>query len=326
MSNNITEGGVTDGSTPKSGFPFGGGATYGNIIRGGDLTADTVGALASALLLCEPGQTIFIPGDAHLDFTARIYLDQLCPLRVPAGVTIASDRGLEGSPGALLSCDCIDMDSIFQTEGSDVRLSGFRLRGPAVGSRYDEHWKRSRDGSVGFYELPTQRGIVCRHDCVLDNLQICGFSHAGVLVEEGTANVSCSSISDCVRNGLGYGVCVRSFAIIHRNIFGANRHSVACTGEIGSGYRCVENIFTDQAHSHTVDVHRDAESGSGGSSIDIRNNCFSHSETSHPCVRLRAIPSELCRIQYNWFQNYGSTENAVVVNSLVRLEDNKVGT
>ena len=40
---------------------------------------------------------VFIPGDTEIDLTARIYIEQLV-LEVPAGVTLAGDRGQDGSP------------------------------------------------------------------------------------------------------------------------------------------------------------------------------------------------------------------------------------
>ena len=329
MSTSTSEAGEVYGAEALPGLPFGGGPTYDRIVTAGDatVTVTSVGDLIACLPDLSPGSCVFIPGSACLDFTANHYGDKLPPLVVPAGVTVASDRGHDGSPGALLVSDDVSLSAFFETGGDGCRFTGFRLRGPARGE-YFEHWRRTTGGGApGYYALPTLRGIVCGHSTtVIDNLLLSEFSHAGILVASGDCNISASHIAGCRRKGLGYGITVRqASAIIHRNIFGENRHSIASTGEPGSSYRVRNNLFVAQGSSHTVDVHKDASTSAAGDSIDVQSNCFSH-PAAHPAVYLRALPTGLCLVRRNWFQNYhASGVKAVRVNTIARVDDNKVG-
>jgi len=64
----------------------------------GDYTVGKLDALLDALSKAKAGQVVFIPGETEIDLTSRIYIEQLV-LEVPVGVTLAGNRGQDGSKG-----------------------------------------------------------------------------------------------------------------------------------------------------------------------------------------------------------------------------------
>jgi hypothetical protein len=73
--------------------PVGGGAGYTGIITGGDYICATGAEFLAALSKVSSGDVIFVPSAASIDLTGSY------DIRVPAGVTIASDRGSGDSAG-----------------------------------------------------------------------------------------------------------------------------------------------------------------------------------------------------------------------------------
>lgn len=98
--------GAVYGARPDKRGPIGGGEGYTQIVTGGDHVAKDLEALLKALSEAAKGQVVFIPGNVEIDLTARIYIEKLV-LEVPEGVTLAGDRGHQGSPGALLASDAL---------------------------------------------------------------------------------------------------------------------------------------------------------------------------------------------------------------------------
>jgi len=140
--------GKTYGAKPDERGPIGGGEGYRRIVTEGDYTVKTLDALLDALSKAEAGQTVFVPGETEIDLTARIYIEQLV-LEVPAGVTLAGDRGLNGSEGAMLTSDALKTPVMIRAAGPDVRITGLRIRGPNR-KRYIEHHNRAfRKGGGG---------------------------------------------------------------------------------------------------------------------------------------------------------------------------------
>src|SRR3972149_6705845 len=92
--------GVVYGAKPDERGPIGGGEGYRNIVSGGDFTAKDLESLVEALSKAKQGQVVFIPGETEVDLTTHIYIAQLV-LEIPAGVTLAGDRGRGGCQGAL---------------------------------------------------------------------------------------------------------------------------------------------------------------------------------------------------------------------------------
>lgn len=130
--------GTIYGAQPDERGPIGGGAGYTEIVTSGDYTVREPDDLVAALAAAGPGQVVFIPGDVEMDLTALIYVEDLV-LEIPGGVTLASDRGHNGSKGALLTNDALDAPNMISTLGPDVRVTGLRLRGSNPKQYLDHH-------------------------------------------------------------------------------------------------------------------------------------------------------------------------------------------
>lgn len=238
--------------------PVGGGAGYdtdgGYSLTGGPhiwhagmagitCTATTYSGLSSCLASATSGSVVFIPGGTTIDFT------NLNNIPVPAGVTVASDRGYAGSNGANLikmstSGGWDSADGIFSTNGRFARITGFNFTGPQTSKSYDASCSAYPHGVMAFH-----------YGAEIDNNEIAGFGGGGILVE-GTAYTytphdSGSSLTYIHNNyihdnhcyGYGYGVAMgyNSTVVAHANSFNANRHHIATDNYIGDSYEAAWN-------------------------------------------------------------------------------------
>ena len=310
--------------------PIGGGVGYVNSVSSGDLTATTLEELIEALKKVEAGQVVFIPGDTEIDLTTFVYIEQLV-LEVPSGVTLAGNRGADGSPGALLYSDDLNTRVMIRAMGPKVRITGLRLRGPNT-KRYLDHHKRAfgpgGDGHAYYYKFPTQYGIITESEGLeVDNCEISGFGHAGISVRAGEGHhIHHNFIHHCQYNGLGYGISHDEAAsIIEYNLFDWNRHSIAGTGRPGCSYIARHNIVLENALSHCFDMHggRAREDGTdiAGTDIAIHNNTF---YASTPSVAITGVPQEPCEIYHNWFVKC-PPKRVVITDGNTEVSDNAYG-
>jgi hypothetical protein len=293
------------------------GPGYVNVATKGDYTVRDLDALVDALFKAKAGQTVFIPGDTEIDLTARIYIDQLV-LDVPEGVTLAGERGHNGSKGALLTSDALKTSVMIRATGPDVRITGLRIRGPNP-KRYLDHHSRSfgpgGGGHAYYYKFPTSNGIVTRYPRLeVENCEVSGFSHAGVYLAAGDGHhIHHNYIHHCQYQGLGYGISHDiASSLIEYNLFDWNRHSIAGTGRPGCSYVARHNVQLDTSLSHCFDMHggRDRKDGTdiAGTSIEIYNNTFRAPQTP---VVIRGVPQEKCEIYHNWFVRHSDAKQAV---------------
>ena len=320
--------GIVYGAKADERGPIGGGTGYVNIVTKGDYTAKNLDALLDALSKAKSGQTIFIPAETEIDLTARIYIEQLI-LEVPEGVTLAGDRGHNGSKGAMLTSDALKTPVMIRAAGPEVRITGLRIRGPNP-KRYLDHHRRSfGEGGGGheyYYKFPTSNGITTEYPCLkVDNCEISGFSHAGVyLINADGHHLHHNFIHHCQYQGLGYGVCHNTASsLIEYNLFDWNRHSIAGTGRPGCSYIARHNIELGVSLSHCFDMHggRDRKDGTdiAGTSIEIYNNTFRAPQT--PIV-IRGVPQEKCDVHHNWFLKHKDAEHAVRASDRTQVFDN----
>ncbi|HEO72557.1 MAG TPA: hypothetical protein ENN80_14970, partial [Candidatus Hydrogenedentes bacterium] len=294
------------GAKPDERGPIGGGEGYTNTVAEGRYTVADLEALREALAKATAGDTVFIQGNVEIDLTTLVYIEQLV-LEIPENVTLASNRGREGSPGALLTSDALDTKVMIRAVGPGVRITGLRLRGPNP-KRYLDHHRRAfgpgGEGHAYYYRFPTQDGILTEHDRLeVDNCEIAAFGHAGIYLAGGKDHhIHHNYIHHCQYNGLGYGVShgvARS--LIECNRFDFNRHSIAGTGSPGCGYIARNNIELGVSLSHCFDMHggRDRKDGTdiAGAAIEIHNNTFRAPETP---VVIRGVPQETCEVHHNW--------------------------
>src|SRR5690606_4458835 len=92
------------GARKDSRGPLGGGSGYTDLISKGDFNAEDVDSLLKALSIVKSGQVIFIPDEIEIDLTTLIYIEKLI-LSIPEGVTLAGNRGVNGSKGAKIFSD-----------------------------------------------------------------------------------------------------------------------------------------------------------------------------------------------------------------------------
>ncbi len=322
---------VVYGARPDERGPIGGGEGYRDIITSGDYTVVNAEALLDALSNAKEGETIFIPGETEIDLTTLIYIDRIV-LEVPAGVTLAGNRGFEGSKGALLVSDTLRTPVMIRAEGPGVRVTGLRIQGPNPKRRMDHHRRSFGPDGGGheyYYKFPVQVGISTAHDSLrVDNCDISGFGHAGIFLRGGEYHhVHHNFIHHCQYHGLGYGVVLDvAAALIEYNLFDSNRHSIAGTGKSGCSYIARHNVELGIASSHCFDMHGGSDRGDGtriaGTWIEIYNNTFRAPQTP---VVIRGIPEIKCEVYNNWFPRHSSPGEAVQAWSNTTVYDNAYG-
>lgn len=297
--------------------PIGGGKGYKKVITAGDYTADSLESLIDALAKAKAGQVVFIPGDKIIDMTTFIYIDKIT-LKIPQGVTLASDRGHNGSMGAQITSDSLDTPGMIQIDGTGVRISGIRLQGPNS-KRYLDHHKRAfgpgGPGHTYYYKFPTSRGIITKFgNLEIDNCEISAFANAGVSLQKGTGNqIHHNLIHKCQYNGLGYGVSHdEASSIIEFNQFNENRHSLAGTGRPGCGYIARHNVDLGISLSHVFDMHggRDRKDNTtiAGTTMEMYNNTF---YSTPRAVVIRGVPQDKCDVHHNWMPIHKDAAAAV---------------
>lgn len=323
-------GGKVYGAKPDQPGPIGGGDGYTRVLSDGDFRVSTLDQLLEALKRATAGQVVFIDGSAKIDCTVRVYIEKLV-LEIPAGVVLASDRGLHGSKGAIISSDTFATRPLIRVNGANARITGLRFRGPDPEQRL-EHHRRSfakKGGHEYYYKFPVSDGIITEASSLeVDNCELAGWSHAAIFLQGGKDHhVHHNYIHHNQYNGLGYGVCHdRAFSLIEHNLFNFNRHSIAGTGRPGSGYEARHNVEMGESLSHCFDMHggRDRRDGTdiAGTWMRIHHNTFRSHRTA---IRIRGLPQEEARINNNWFRQ-GSREQAVGSGGKTRFHDNAYGS
>jgi len=275
-----TDSGSTGGA-PSSPV-IGGGDGYDDLVQpsAADYSVASVSELVDALGRASSGDVVYVDGSAELNLGSR-------ELTVPSGVTLASDRGVDGAAGGHLYTTSI-MWPLFWIEGG-ARVTGLRVSGPSYS--YREYDADAVDMGLR----------VSGSNVEIDNNEIWGFTHAAVR-PAGDTHVHHNHIHHNPMDGLGYGVSTTSGSpLIEYNYFNYNRHSIASGG--GNGYTARYNHFGPDAVDHVMDMHRP-----GGTTIDIHHNtveAVTHVQDNGrtECVAIRGTPSDVADIHGNWFYN-----------------------
>lgn len=314
----VTIGGVVYGARPDAAGPIGGGRGYRRIVPGGRFVVRTLDELLEALKRAKAGQVVFIPGDVEIDCTTRVHIEQLV-LEVRGGVTLASDRGRRGSPGALIRSGTFATRPLIRVTGPRVRVSGLRIVGPDPERRMEHHARSfteegGRRGHEYYYKFPVSDGVLCDHAALeVDNCELSGFSLAAVHLLRGQGHrIHHCFIHHNQYNGLGYGVAIEAAtARIDHNLFDFNRHSIAGTGQPPSGYEACDNVELGESLSHCFDMHggRDRKDGTNAAAswLMIHHNTF---KPDQPAVWVRGEPRQGAVVHHNWFA--GASKNRPV--------------
>ena len=333
----VITGTETFGAEPNpTGNPIGGGTGYSNIILPGDpkikYTVTNYTEFASALTKTYmKGDIIYVPETASINMTGHSG-DEVA---IPANVTIASNRGSNGSPGGRFFWLSSLSDSswgyatgtMFYITTDNVRITGLRLEGPHM----------TTDPSVA--DNNKQRSAMDLHNgkgLEVDNCEIYGWSYAAIDVETSTgqdalialglnsaeigsaiANIHHNYIHHCQMDGLGYGVVVGGgTALVKANLFDYTRHAVAASGVQGEGYEASYNIDLGHSTSSVFDVHGHDVSGTdkiAGDLYKIHHNTVTI--TNDVAVGIRGIPNRGVWIDHNrfeWFINDGVNYSPVL--------------
>ncbi len=300
------------GAKPNEVGPIGGGEGYQRIVTDGDHRVATVDELIEALKKAQAGEVVYVEPDAQLDFTTLVFAEKLV-LEIPEGVTLASNRGHEGSRGAMICSDAFATRPLIRPLGPNVRITGLWIRGPDPKRRLDHHqrsFKAERGDSkvqhVYYYKFPMSSGISSEFPGLeVDNCELSGWSISAVGLSSGTDHhIHHNYIHHNQMNGLGYGVCHSTAAsLIEYNLFDFNRHSIAGSGRVPSGYEASNNVEMGVSLSHMFDMHGGADRGDGtniaGDWMKIHHNTFRGRRVA--AIVIRGVPSEGAEIYSNWF-------------------------
>ncbi|HHW09577.1 MAG TPA: hypothetical protein GXX29_06350 [Firmicutes bacterium] len=279
-----------------TGDPIGGGKGYSHIYTSGDYIVSNAAELVAALRSARIGQVVYITPEAEIDLT------DYPVLYVNAGVTLAGNRGLNGSPGPLLFSTRYDTNPLIELKGLHARITGLRLRGP--------------DGEIGeaAYFRPNSEAVRASAPFTeVDNCEIWDWSYAGVAVHAEDVHIHHNNIHHVRRTGLGYPVVVnRGTALIEANDFDYYRHAIASTGYYGTGYEARYNIVRENATSHAFDMHGgsdfcpkraeycpEEEVRIAGEYVVIHHNTFLVSRQR--AIRVRGVPNEKVEVYGNRF-------------------------
>ncbi len=323
--------GTVYGAKPNELGPIGGGAGYAKVVTAGDYTARTIEELTAALAKAQPGQVVFVPGDVELDFTSWVLAEKLV-LQLPGGVTLASDRGHNGSPGALFRSDEFRTSPLIKAAGADVRFTGIRLRGPDPQIRMDLHNRAFRQGggSALYYQFPKSDGIDCSSPSLeVDNCELMGWSHAAVSLRQHDGHhIHHNFFHHNQHHGLGYGISHRyGQSLIEYNLFDYGRHHIAGTGASGSGYEAANNVTLGHANSHLFDMHGGRDRGDGtniaGTWMKVHHNSFWNPDVA--AVVIRGVPEEKADIHHNWFWRDDATSRTLRSDGNTYAQDNVYG-
>lgn len=289
----------------------GGGSCYERTLTSADADATVDasadrGELQSALDTASSGDVVFVDPGAEIDLG---FFPDSSSLEIPAGVTLASDRGVDGSDGARLfgqkkpGSDWEGSDTIVLND--DVRITGLRIEGPTPDR--EMNWLGDDHDYTDGIEADGTSGVE------IDNNEIYGWPAAAIHGGD-PVHVHHNYIHDNDQSGLGYGVSSSQWdSIIEYNQFRRNRHAVAGSGSAGDGYILRYNTFGSEGiggAGHKIDMHEDGDSGLAGTRMEIYNNTVKFPDAQ--AVYLRGTPRESTEIYQNWF--YNSTEPCISAN------------
>jgi hypothetical protein len=246
------------------------------------------------------GEVIFIPKTASIDLSGTYNTI------IPAGVTLASDRGLQGSLGGKIlrhrvAADGTDYYKIptLNVGGDNVRITGLQIQGFDV----------VQDQELESVGLEIQSAIKARgvNGLEVDNCEIWGWSHAAVLFENSRSGyIHHNYIHHCQARGFGYGVAhdENSYSLIEANKFDYTRHAIHSSGTPQEGYEARYNIHLghgDAIGGHHFDVHGHSYNGGtiAGYEYKIHHNTFEKSELE--ALGIRGVPIKGVYVDHNIF-------------------------
>jgi hypothetical protein len=262
-----------------------------------------------------PRRTIFVAPGAEIELGTTT-------LVIAPGVTLASSRGRDGSPGGLIksSSDTPGESFVVLSRHSlsttrplpPVRITGLRFVGPNHRQIPPDAWDCTAHGRRAIYanefadeHAQKDPANIVERVLEIDNNEFAAWPAAAIQIYGIRGGyVHHNYIHHSQRNpqeqlpcaltpwnwhAKGYGVVVNNGLVyIEANHFATNRHSIASRGDAFTDYIAMYNVLVEEGPSHHFDVHGGQDRGDG----------------TH-------IAGRNIVIAYN--TDYGSDEDAVVI-------------
>ena len=282
-----------------TGDPIGGGAGYRRILEKGDYTVKTLEELLAALKEAQADQVVYVAAD-KIDLTGQV------KIAIPAGVTLAGNRGKKDSPGPLLFNSKMPDHGILFIAGENARVTGLRVKGS------DANFP-----DIDYNVVPRSwaGGIGAGNNVEVDNCEISNFHYGGVSAVGKGVRVHHSLIHDV--HAYPVVVQTRGEALVEAKIIHWIWHTIAGSGGPESGYEARYNmVIRDKPpeswgaghKSHGFDMHgfydyakkRLYPGRMAGNRIIIHHNTMRNNGPALG-VLIRGIPREICEIYNNWF-------------------------
>lgn len=314
--------------------PIGGGAGYNDIISvNGPHTyyisnpdpLNFINTVKNAV----SGDIIFIDPHVSIDLTDIYVLtgNVSQSIKIQDGVTIASNRGENGSLGALIFATKYTFNGrpiasirapIFKIDGDNVRITGLRLRGPSGSFNKTSEGHQRLKMCIANYKF---KGLI------VDNCELFNWPEAAIRIGGSTVSsiegnvVKNNYIHNNSQDGWGYGIVLNSgFSKVYSNVFKENRHDITSSGKPKSGYEASCNTFyagygpNCDIHSEGGESDSDPETQNAGKFFHIHHNDFKdkHSLDSDNGflfnIGVRGRPDVQCRVENNRFKHDGPTQ------------------
>jgi hypothetical protein len=211
-----------------TGQPIGGGAGYtaGPQREQAQFYSRTLTELQDALKNAKAGELVWIESGSTIDLADA-------QLVVPEKVTLAGDRGANGSPGPLLTAGMSKLEWRIQLRPG-ARLTGLRVRGPNPLMR-----------DIDTQNPPPSGYAISCADAEVDNCEVSQFQRGGIALfrDSERARIHHNHLHDIaaypvvLANGTGDG------HVIEANRIEWAWHAIASNGSRGSGYEARYNVF-----------------------------------------------------------------------------------
>ncbi len=300
------------------GKPFGGGSGYFPIIKPEEsdliISTNDFNYLKTAVANANYGDIVYINDNLQIEIPAEK------TLIIPDGVTLASGRGRNGSNGALIFTNFMEVGMYFNYPaidvGNNVQITGLRLRGPDSTSSTANYGKNPA-GIQQKYKTNLEV-----HNCEIYNW----YTYAVYIYDSENANIHHNYIHNNQNPFIGYGIVNRNktTTVASYNIFNKNRHDIAGiknTNMEPPSYTAQSNLIGPDGYSHRFDMHgcgytdlwgcpdmytKDDSSPENlaGRTLNILNNYFlpMNAPKWHSVV-IRGIPEDMANIIGNYFPN-----------------------
>jgi hypothetical protein len=300
--------------TNPTGDAIGGGGCYSAHVQEGDYLVRNRRDLLSALETAQAGEVILVEHDASIDLSNDFNIN------IPAGVTLAGDRGncAPENEGPLIYLDDMPEGKGLFWLRAGSRVTGLRFRGPDAD--YPDV-----DYNV---EPPSWNKclVAWGQDIEIDNCEISNFHHSGVSVNNGGSDVHIHH--NYLHDIHAYPIITVNHSdysvIIEANTIEWIWHTIASTGHPGTGYEAKYNMIVRKPApdswqpylgGHAIDMHQyvpvqqDRGHLIGGDLVKIHHNTFASEAGADPSLdmmfdaHIRGVPRILAEFHNNCFLN-----------------------